>query len=71
MNYCGDLKALDTETLCEYYRFQRHYACDISDRVKSQRESAILDELSNREDLDEYDRKGYELDEFVGREVCV
>jgi hypothetical protein len=71
MNYCGDLKTLDTETLCEYYRFQRRYACDMSDRVKSQRESAILEELSKREDLDEYDRKGYELDEFVAREVCV
>jgi hypothetical protein len=42
----------------------------MSDRVKSQRESAILDEMSKREDLDEYDRKGYELDVFVGREVC-
>jgi hypothetical protein len=65
-NYIDDYKALDTETLCEYYRFQSLYA-----REKSRCESAILEELSKRDDLDEYDRRGYELDEFVGREVCV
>jgi hypothetical protein len=65
-NYVDDYKALDTETLCEYYRFLCHYGCDVSDR-----ESAILEELSKREDLDEYDRRGYEIDGVVDREVCV
>jgi hypothetical protein len=37
----------------------------------SDRESAILEELSKREDLDEYDRRGFALDGVVGREVCV
>jgi hypothetical protein len=69
-NYVDDYKVLDTETLCEYYRFQSLYARDMSDRVKSQRESAILEELSKREDLDDYDRKGYELDGVVEQEVC-
>jgi hypothetical protein len=66
MNYCGDLKALDTETLCEYYRFLCHYGCDVSDRA-----SEILEELSKREDLDEYDRRGYALDGVVEQGICV
>jgi hypothetical protein len=63
INFTDDIKALDTETLWEYYRFQSLYELkDLSRRVKFQRDSTILKELSRRRELDEYDRKGYALD---------
>jgi hypothetical protein len=63
INFTDDIQELDTETLCEYYRFQNSYGLDYpSRREKLQYESAILAELSLRPELDEYDRKGYALD---------
>jgi hypothetical protein len=64
INFIDDIKGLDTETLCEYYRFQDCYSMkdDTSHGVTGQQELAILAELSQRPELDEYDRKGYALD---------
>jgi hypothetical protein len=63
VNFTDDIKSLDTETLCEYYHFQDCYSLEETPhRVKLQRDSAILAELSQRPELDEFDRKGYALD---------
>jgi hypothetical protein len=63
MNYEEALCKLDTETLREYYLFYSRYTYnEPAHRIKWQREAAILAELCKRSDLDEYDRKGYELD---------
>jgi hypothetical protein len=63
INFAEDFKEFDTETLCEYYHFYDSYELkDTLLRVKLQHESAILAELSQRPELDEYDRKGYALD---------
>jgi hypothetical protein len=74
MNYEEELDKVDTDTLCEYYLFYTRYVLDLSaSRMNMQREAVILTELCKREDLDEYDRKGYELnkqvvDNLVGEE---
>jgi hypothetical protein len=66
MNYEEVFDKLDTETLHEYYLFYTRYAInEPTHRIKLQREVAILTELSKRDDLDEYDRKGYEFDKQV------
>jgi hypothetical protein len=63
MNYEDELDKLDTETLCEYYLFYTRYDFSISSRRDEMKhEAAILAELCKRTDLDEYNRKGYELD---------
>jgi hypothetical protein len=62
-NFSDDYKSFDNETLCAYYQFLKEYDLDVpSFHHRMMREAEIVGELSNRPELDAYDREGYALD---------